>query len=206
MRILSLETSTANASASIFENSTVVLSMYANPEKRHAESVIPMIDSLLNNAEMKLTDFDFFAVDVGPGSFTGIRIGIAVMNAFAYSTGIKIIPVSSLFALSMCNEVKGKTICSIIDARNNNVYAASYTNGIETLSPGAYTLDDIILKDTPETVYIGDVVPFNDRFPSEKCFPDSVLVALAAFKRTKDAISYVKPEYYKLSQAERKRV
>ncbi len=95
----------------------------------HAELVLPWIEALLAEAQIDLQDIDLLAVDVGPGSFTGVRIGISLAQGLSTGLDIPIAPVSSLQALAMqslADVVDGQTLLVAMDARMSEVYAAGF--------------------------------------------------------------------------------
>lgn len=88
--------------------------------------LLPSIEALLERASLKISELDLFAVTVGPGSFTGLRIGISTVKGLAWPLGKKVIGISSLAALSMNIPYSSKTVCPVLDARKGEVYAALY--------------------------------------------------------------------------------
>ena len=93
MTILAIETTAAVASAAIWRDGAVAASLHADAGLRHAETVLPLIQRLLQEQETALEEVDAFAVDIGPGSFTGVRIGVCIANGLAYAAkdGLKIL-------------------------------------------------------------------------------------------------------------------
>jgi tRNA threonylcarbamoyl adenosine modification protein YeaZ len=139
LKILSIDTSSNICGVSILENETLINNTDINTGLTHSESLMPLIAETLSKANLQLEDIDLLVCDKGPGSFTGIRIGISTVKAFHDSLEIPYIGVSSLEALAY-NVAKNidlpKYICSIIDCKNDNCYFALYENKntkIETL-------------------------------------------------------------------------
>lgn len=132
MKILAIDTATTVCSVAVLENTEVLSSQTIDDEKTHSQKLMPMIEDLLSSLHLSLQDIDLFGVDIGPGSFTGIRIGIATVKAFADVYNKPICGISSLesFAYSVTNA--NSYICSLIDAKHDNVYYGvfKYTNNM----------------------------------------------------------------------------
>ena len=128
MKILSIDTSMAICSVAILEDNKIIKEMHNYSEKEHSETLMPMIDELFKSTNLTLDDIGLIACSVGPGSFTGIRIGIATVKAFADAKNIPVVGVNSLEALAYLGIIeKGEgEYVSILDARNDNVYFAIY--------------------------------------------------------------------------------
>ncbi len=127
MIILAVESSGNVASAAIAERSKILAEYTVNIGKTHSQTLLPMIDRVLSDAEMSVNDLDAIAVSRGPGSFTGLRIGSATAKGLAASAGIPIIDVPTLEALAVgVGNAGGRLICPIIDARRNEVYSALF--------------------------------------------------------------------------------
>lgn len=131
MRILAVDTSSKNCSVAIVEvdenkNYNIIAFENSDDEKTHSQKLMPIVDKVFKEHNLTLKDMDLLACCVGPGSFTGIRIGIATMKAFADVTNIKTVSVTSLESLSYNIEEDG-IIIPIIDCKNNNVYSAIFS-------------------------------------------------------------------------------
>jgi len=126
MKILSIGTSGKNCTVAISEDKKIISEININNGITHSENLLPAIKKLLDNTKLSLNDIDYYATSIGPGSFTGLRIGIATIKGLALGLYKKVIPVPTL--LSYCYNMpdfKG-IIISGIDARNDNLYAAIY--------------------------------------------------------------------------------
>lgn len=121
MKILSIDTASNICAVAVLENNKLIEEKILNDTKTHSEKIMPTIIDVLNKTNLKLEDFDLIVCDKGPGSFTGIRIGVATVLAFKDALKIKTIGISSLEALAYNVKTDG-IICSLIDARNSNVY------------------------------------------------------------------------------------
>jgi tRNA threonylcarbamoyladenosine biosynthesis protein TsaB len=135
MRILAIDTATSTASAALVENGKLVAEQCypANPsanalisKRNHAEIIVPLIDSVLSAACVKVSDLSAFAISVGPGSFTGLRIGLSTVQGLAYGLEIPIIGVSTLLATAARVTNFDGSVCSFLDARKGQVYAALF--------------------------------------------------------------------------------
>lgn len=127
MKILSITTSSKICGVAILEDLSIIKEINLDNGLTHSESLMPLIKQVFDKTNLTLSDIDLLVADIGPGSFTGIRIGIATIKAFADSLGIKSIGVSSLDSLTY-NCQNGGVICSLIDAKKNNVYCEMFEN------------------------------------------------------------------------------
>ena len=127
MKILAIDTSSSICSVCITEDEKLLYKKELEDSKTHSQKLMPMIDTVLKNTKLRLEDMDLLACCIGPGSFTGIRIGIATIKAFADSLQIPVVGINSLESLA-CNveasyfNEEEHYICSLIDAKNENVY------------------------------------------------------------------------------------
>ncbi|MCR5329303.1 MAG: tRNA (adenosine(37)-N6)-threonylcarbamoyltransferase complex dimerization subunit type 1 TsaB [Saccharofermentans sp.] len=163
MKLLVCDTSNTNCSAGVFEDGKEICYELSFETKTHSETFMPLVHSVMEKAGIKHEDLDGYAVTVGPGSFTGIRIGLAAVKGMALAAGKKCIPVSSTEALaSSCENVtmtpKEETlIVPAIDARNNRVFAmAAEDDTLKALLPeNAYDADELVAKigKIPEIIY-----------------------------------------------------
>lgn len=127
MKILSITTSSPICSCAVLEDDFLIKEVKLNNGLTHSETLMSIIEQLLKELNLQLNNIDLLVCDIGPGSFTGIRIGIATIKAFADSLNIKTIGVNSLEALSYSIKDSG-VICSMIDAKKDNVYSAVFEN------------------------------------------------------------------------------
>jgi tRNA threonylcarbamoyladenosine biosynthesis protein TsaB len=126
MNILAIETTGAKASVALI-NEKGEVSLEASDEKmNHLQNLIPIIDALLKKRELSIDDINYVAVSEGPGSFTGIRIGVASARALAQALGVKTIAVPTLQSFLYHAYDYNGIICLIFDARRNQVYSGAY--------------------------------------------------------------------------------
>lgn len=126
MKILAIDTTGMVASVAIVDETKTIGVISTNYKKTHAETLMPMVDDLVKTVELDLSDISYIACSSGPGSFTGLRIGVATAKGLAFGLNKKIVPVPTLDALAY-NSFRTEAIVSpIIDARGEQVYSAFY--------------------------------------------------------------------------------
>ena len=149
MKILSIDTSSNLCSVALLDNKTLIKEIKSNDGLTHSEKLMPMISNILSDTNLSLQNIDLLVCDKGPGSFTGIRIGVSTIMAFADSLNINTTGVSSLEALAY-NVKENGIICSLIDAKNSNCYCGIYSleNEVYTLLEEQYidNIEKIISK------------------------------------------------------------
>lgn len=160
MKILAIDTSSKICSVAILEDNKKIEELNINDGKTHSENLMPLIDEILKKSNIKLKDIELFACSVGPGSFTGIRIGVATIKAIAEVSKKEIASVTSLETLAQnINSNDKKTIVSLIDARNNQVYAGIFDENYNLKED--YIADDINIvigkmKKYEDIICVGD--------------------------------------------------
>ena len=162
MKILAVDTSSKICSVAILEDSNVILEKHTNDEKTHSQNLMPLIDEIFKETNLSLDDINLVTCCQGPGSFTGIRIGISTIKAFADAKNIPVIGVTSLESLAY-NITDTGLIVSLIDAKNDNVYYSLFSNNGETYTKiGEFKsdsiqniLDDLCIYDDKLT-FVGD--------------------------------------------------
>ena len=165
MKILAIDTSSNICGVSILENTNLICQLDQNTGRTHSENLMPMIKQAFEQSNLTLKDIDLLVCDKGPGSFTGIRIGVATIKAFHDSLSIPCVGVTSLEALAYSIKKEG-FIVSILDCKNDNCYFALYkltaSQYIEIIPPTADSIVNTlkvcqqnILVDTPIT-FVGD--------------------------------------------------
>ena len=146
MRILGLDSATPAASVALVDDGQLVAEeFYDKPKKHcenasasakgnHAEIVLPLIQSILDRAQFSLNDLSGIAVSIGPGSFTGLRVALATVKGIAYEWGLPVVGISSLHANAARVTDADGFICSLLDARKREVYAALFFRAGESLT------------------------------------------------------------------------
>lgn len=158
MKILAIDTSSSICSVAILENDVLIDKNELDDGKTHSENLMPLLDELLKRNSINIKDIEMIACTVGPGSFTGIRIGVATIKPIAEVLNIKIASVMSLEALARNIENKS-TIVSLIDARNNQVYCGIFDKNYNKKED--YIADDIneiikILEKYEKIIFVGN--------------------------------------------------
>ncbi len=142
MKCLAIDTSGAHLTVALIDNENVISEYFIDTGLRHSVMLMPCIESVLNKAGLKLSDIDVFASVVGPGSFTGIRIGISTIKAFSFANNKPVLPVTS-FEVLKYNRLYGKSF-TVIDARHDNYYAMAFDGDEVTLEPCFLTKEEIL--------------------------------------------------------------
>lgn len=126
MKILAIDSSAKPVSVAIIEDKKLLGEFFINISLTHSQTLMPMVESILNNTNININDIDAFAVTNGPGSFTGIRIGTSAIKGMAMLKDIPCIPVSTLY--SMAYNLLGRDViaCAVMDARCGQVYNAIF--------------------------------------------------------------------------------
>ena len=140
MKILAIDTSSSVCSVAILENDKLIDKNELDDGRTHSENLMPLLDELLKRNSIEIKDIELIACSVGPGSFTGIRIGVATIKPIAEVLNVKVASIMSLEALARNVENK-ETIVSLIDARNNQVYCGIFDK--EYNKKEEYIADDI---------------------------------------------------------------
>jgi tRNA threonylcarbamoyladenosine biosynthesis protein TsaB len=210
LKILCIDTSSKLCSVAILENTTLINKLELDNGLTHSETLMPLIKNLLESCNLSLTDIDLLVSDVGPGSFTGIRIGVATCKAFSDSLNIPCIGISSLEVLAY-NIKNDGIICSTIDCKNDNCYFALYKlqDGIYNVleEPCAKSVDEVLdlLKKqySDKTIkFVGDGIPSK----STNCYLNVENLGIAGYKKfinTHNTGEELLPLYLKKPQAQK---
>lgn len=219
MKILSIDTASDLCTVAVLEDENCIKEIIVSDARNHSEKIMPVIEQALQETNLSLENIDLIVCDKGPGSFTGIRIGVGTVLAFQDSLNIPCVGISSLESLAY-NVKKDGLICSLIDAKNNNVYL-----GLFNLENNVYTqLGDLEFKTIDEAIsilkehdspitFVGDgAITHRNILKSnfENClFVDknelsSYSLGIAGFNTYKKGIkTSLMPLYLRKSQAER---
>ena len=214
--ILSVDSSAVTASVALTDGKKVIKSEFINAGLTHSETLLPMIKRVMG--DYKISDLDAIAVTAGPGSFTGVRIGVATVKGLAFNDNISCISVSTLDAIA-CNFLDEDCIvCSVMDARRMQFYNALFEikNGkaVRLCDDRAISIDDLKndLKKYEKVIIAGDGARLcYDNLgidniilaPEDKRYQCGQGVALAAENKEKISAAALMPVYLRLSQAER---
>lgn len=225
MRILAVDTTTSSGSAALLEDRRLVGEIDGESGTTHSARLLGAVDHLLRSEGLAITDVDAFAVAAGPGSFTGIRIGLSTIKALSFASKKPVVPVSSLRALALKLALGGASlVCPVLDAKKGEVYAALFesTAGrlIELIPQGAYDPADLFsrLPAGKAIAFIGaGSVVYRDRIPARvletAAFPARTLfiaheIGLLGLEGLGEGKGVpadgVEPLYFRRSQAEEK--
>ena len=159
MKILTMDTSSVNATVAVGDENRILGEYTVAGERAHSQIIMPMLEELLSRCHLAIGDIDIFAVALGPGSFTGLRIGIAAMKTLANALNKKIIGISSLDEVAANFTLTNKFICPIFDARRNDVYNAVYKNGEKLVADRILSIDTVLLEMADkEVIFAGDAI------------------------------------------------
>ena len=190
MKILALDVTGENLVVALYNGENVTYEIPMATGKRHNSLVMPTIEKLLNEFAMDIKDIDVFACVVGPGSFTGIRIGIATIRALSFATQKPCVAINALEELAYGKEGDFYTL---IDALHGNYYAAKFSGSWENLVDlSCKHIDEIKMDNIPLFYKETDSNPEN-------------LIAIAIKKAEKKEFSSLEPIYLRKSQAEREK-
>jgi tRNA threonylcarbamoyl adenosine modification protein YeaZ len=226
MKVISVDSSTVSATCAIVEDNKLLGEIIYNDKKQHSIILMSQIDTLLANLALSIQDIDGFVVSKGPGSFTGLRIGMATIKGLAQPSNKPIVAISSLDALAYNMAYSTGLICPILDALRDNVYTALYEyRGEELIKLTDYMaihIDALIelinSKEETRVTFIGDAVPkfkeklytsFNDTYFAPSHLNSTRASSLGELgikkllKGEQDDIFALAPIYLRKSQAER---
>ena len=226
MNILALDTSGPVAGAALMQDGVITHEIMAQHGLTHSQTAMPLVDDILTASGLPAKEIDLFAAVTGPGSFTGVRIGVCAVKGLAYAWEKPVVPVDSLEALAVnCFGFDG-VICPILDARRSQVDCAAFRfrSGElpERMLPDqAIPLTDFLaqLPQDERLLFLGDGLKVHfgkireelgDRAiaaPAHMAFLRAASACLIAEKRPRDALDgrVLKPLYLRASQAERER-
>ena len=223
MLILAFESSARPASCALLQDGALLAQYSQCSQLTHSRTLLPMAEDMLKNTELSLDDVDIFAVAHGPGSFTGVRIGVSTVKGLAWATEKPCVGVSTLEAMAWHGLAAGGLICPVMDARRSQVYTALFEIQGETLvrltEDRPLSLEDLAeelrQRGTP-TFLVGDGAEICAAFLAEAGIPFRLApenlrwqsawgVAMAARDKTPGSADALLPVYLRLSQAERER-
>ncbi len=222
MKILALESSALAASAALWADGKCLGLYLQNCGLTHSETLLPMAENLLKGCAVSLGEVDLIAVARGPGSFTGVRIGVATAKGLSWGLDKPCCGVSTLEAMAwQASRLRGSLLCCCMDARRGQVYNALFRASgerPERLSEDrAIALGELLPELTEAPVLLGDGAELTAKALAEAGMhftlaPETVRiqsawgVALAAAHAPKEAWGEPEPVYLRLSQAERERL
>lgn len=163
MKVLAIDSSGMAASAAVANDNNVIAEFTINNRQTHSQTLLPMVDNVVQMSEIPLTEIDAIAVASGPGSFTGLRIGSATAKGLGFALNKPVVPVPSLDALAYKAACFNGIICPLMDARRNQVYTAAYhikegrlVNIIEQKATGIMDILPELRAYGREVLFLGD--------------------------------------------------
>lgn len=163
MLVLGIETATPQVGVAIGGHEGVLASFHSSRDRRHAETLAPAVRFVAGQARVELDEIGVIAVDVGPGLFTGMRVGLAAAKALAHALRVPMIPVSSLDLIAFPVRYAERRIVAVIDARRGEVFHAAYRRvpgGIQRITePGVCSPDELageLVASAEDSLLVGD--------------------------------------------------
>lgn len=223
MKILALETSAKSVSVAVTEDGVPLASSYQNTGLTHSRTLMPLLDAMLTSSGLELQDMDALAVAAGPGSFTGLRIGVSALKGLAWAAEKPCCGVSTLEAMARNLAHMDALIVCAMDARRNQVYNALFEakSGVLTrLTPdraiAVAELAEELRGETRRLLVLGDggrlcrdglaqLGVESELAPAQLLYQNAVGVGLAAEHGTPVSAQELAPVYLRISQAERER-
>ncbi|MEE1219038.1 MAG: tRNA (adenosine(37)-N6)-threonylcarbamoyltransferase complex dimerization subunit type 1 TsaB [Ruminococcus sp.] len=225
MKILAIDTSATAASVAVVDDEALVGEFFINTKITHSQTLVPMIDELCKNISMPLNDIDAIAVNAGPGSFTGVRIGVAAAKGLAFPDNKKCVSVSTLESMAYNLLGNDCIVCAVMDARCAQVYNALFKitdSGVERICDdralSISELSEELKQYNEKIILVGDgakicydafkdvlsnvhIAPINNRFQR------AASTAMAALKYVElnntMSCAELMPIYLRLPQAQR---
>lgn len=148
-KILAIETSSIIGGVALCDGEDLIQEIKFHKGMVHAKKLIPAIEKILKKSGLKIKEIDCIAISIGPGSYTGLRVGLACAKSISYSTGIRLVAVNSLDILACNPSTEEEILVPIIDARWEQIYTAFYKNDANILKrerltePIAVSIDDL---------------------------------------------------------------
>lgn len=224
MLILALESSAKAASVALMEDENLIAQYSQCSGLTHSRTLLPMLEDMLKNTEKKIADVDLIAVAHGPGSFTGIRIGVSTVKGLAWAAQKSCVGVSTLEAMAWHGASSGGLICPVMDARRSQVYNALFEID-DDARPKRLTEDRAISlselaqelrADGREPLLVGDGAKLTYDYltqaglacriaPANLVYQSAWGVGMAALDKKPGNADDLLPVYLRLSQAERER-
>lgn len=220
MKILAIDSTANTSTVAVLENDKLLSLYSANIKNTHSETLLPMVKSVLDTLKLTNEDIDAYAVSNGPGSFTGVRIGVATVKGLAFNRGKPCVEVSTVEALAANLEGFSGIACPIMNARRGQVYTGAFLNGRRIIDDCCMMLCDLIpmLEKYGEPIYfVGDGYSLiegmnNDKFghtPEHLRYQNAYSVGKIAYKMLENGVytndTDLRVEYLRKPQAERER-
>lgn len=225
MIILALDSTAKAAAVALLDGETLLAKDMHDDGNTHSSTLLPMVERLLAEQHLTADDIDLFCASVGPGSFTGVRIGAATVKGIAFGKNKPCVPVSALHALAYNLRGINGIVCPLMDARRGQFYTALFRikdGKVERLTPDAAKSGEEIAEELtqyPGAYLVGDgakvALPFFEGLdvvlaPEENLLADGESVGLCALEMYRSGVQVTDaefaPTYLRLPQAERERL
>ncbi len=225
MKILAIDSSAKSASVAISENQKLLGEFFINNGLTHSQTLAPMVEDVLEVLKLNINEIDCFAVSTGPGSFTGLRIGIATIKGLAFANNSPCIGISTLYSIAYNFYGENKIVCVVMDAKCDNVYNAIFDVSKDKITrltqDRLISIEDLFLeieKLEKKVILVGDgaVLCYNKNKKNlkvylafeNKQYQRASSVALAAYEFCLNGTAVIGsseliPVYLRRSQAER---
>ena len=225
MKILAVDTSATAASVCLATEDKILGEFYTNTALTHSQTLVPMAEQVLKTTRTDMDEIDYFAVNAGPGSFTGVRIGVAAVKGMAFKNNTPCVSVSTLESMAYNMIGNDCVVCAVMDARCNQVYNALFKisgDNIERLCEDrALALSDLkpeLEKISGKIILVGDGAELCAKFlenllsnvfsaPINNRVQTAASTAMAAFKSISEdktmSPAELMPTYLRLPQAQR---
>jgi len=225
MLVLGIESSTTQGGVAIIGEDRVLCECVLNVEITHSERLLPAIDRALSDARIALEALGGIAVSIGPGSFTGLRIGLSTVKGLAYATGLPVVGVPTLEAMAWSLPAARWQVCPVLDARKQEVYAALFRHEqegiVRVMEDTALAPDALCRLIRKPTLFIGDGVETYGALFRERLGERMLIPPLASrgarpacvaelgrgrlLRGERDAADSLVPRYLRPSEAELRR-
>ena len=218
MTVLAFDSSTLACSACVMKDGKILASRYLNTGLTHSQTLLPLIESVLQEAAISIDEIDRIGVAIGPGSFTGIKIAVATAKGLAHKNKSPCAGISSLEALA-CNIPFEGTVCAAEDARRSMIYNANFKNNNRMCEDRQISIENL-LKEAQEPLFLcGDGAHLVEEqakrqgirvqcAPPDRMFIRAENVAYLTEKLSQEELcspEELQPKYLRLPQAERER-
>lgn len=224
MKILGIDTSNQVMTVALAENSRLVAEKTVNVKRNHSIQLMPAIEELFKEADWHPKDLDRIAVAKGPGSYTGVRIGVTVAKTLAFSLGCEIVGLSSLQVLAGNGDrIPDSYVVPVFDARRNNIYTGLYRfkdNKLEQVKEDAHMaveewLEELKRLDAPLQLLGEDIEKHREiinkelssllvDLPMSRQYPRGSILTELALDLVPESIHTFEPNYIRLAEAEQK--
>ncbi|MBA4348362.1 MAG: tRNA (adenosine(37)-N6)-threonylcarbamoyltransferase complex dimerization subunit type 1 TsaB [Thermodesulfovibrio sp.] len=224
MKLLAIETSTMLGGVAIVDEYTLVAESRMNVKVTHSERIMSEIDHVLMQSGLNINDIDVFGIAIGPGSFTGLRVGLSTVKGLVYATGKKLVSVSTLEAFAWNVPFSSHQVCPLLDARKKEVYVGLFRwvdgDFIRVMEEKVVRIENLLSVINCPTIFLGEgAIIYKESIenklgnialfaPPQKMVPSPSNVAYLCMRKAKrgefsDPVSLV-PFYLRRSEAETK--